>query len=148
MPNYCANTLTITGPPSDLLSFFLANSDGDDESFIPLKFSKALPPPSGGDTLQWRVDHWGTKWEPFCGAVSNGVESSARLQDFWTGALEPVVVTFDTAWAPPIAWLEYVAPGYPTLEFVLEFAEAGADFQGVATAKGELFDLFEEEYHH
>lgn len=40
--------------------------------------------------------------------------------------------TFETAWSPPLEWLEAVASQYPTLRFCLRYSEPGMGIQGVA----------------
>ncbi len=41
---------------------------------------------------------------------------------------------FDTAWAPPIAWLRTASKKFPSLKFVLECTEEAGSFVGTATA--------------
>jgi hypothetical protein len=64
----------------------------------------------------WAVSHWGTKWSADIRKVENN-----RI---W----------FDTAWSPPIAWLEFVSTKYHEVEFTLAFAEGGACYWGTACA--------------
>jgi hypothetical protein len=48
-------------------------------------------------------------------------------------------VRFNTAWSPPIDWFEKVIPMYPELEFDLIFDEESQDYCGRMTAsKGEI----------
>ncbi len=46
--------------------------------------------------------------------------------------------SFESAWAPPVAWLEEVSKQFPTLAFRLQYHENEPDqrFTGVATAQG------------
>lgn len=77
------------------------------------------------DWHRWSVSNWGTKWN-----------IQAELHKESKCCLEYV---FDSAWSPPIAFLEFVSKKFPNLEFELSYSEPGADFQGVANAKnGEL----------
>lgn len=68
----------------------------------------------------WRIQHWGTKWD---------VES--EVVDEWDGY---IMYRFDTAWSPPVKWLEKVAKDYPELTFRLKYEEEGVGFLGVAKA--------------
>ena len=48
---------------------------------------------------------------------------------------------FETAYSPPVAWLEKVCEMFPKLEFTLNYEEGGNGFQGEAYGvDGELSD--------
>ena len=49
-----------------------------------------------------------------------------------------VEYAFDTAWSPPIKFLENVAKQWPNLTFVLEYEELGMGFKGLAKFQGEI----------
>jgi hypothetical protein len=40
------------------------------------------------------------------------------------------VYNFDTAWSPPLKWMETIAEKYKNLKFKLSFCESGCDFAG------------------
>jgi hypothetical protein len=44
-------------------------------------------------------------------------------------------VQFNTAWSPPVEWFEKVIPMYPELEFDLTFDEESQDFCGIITGR-------------
>ena len=48
----------------------------------------------------------------------------------WTDKPRAVRFVFDTAWAPPVAWLAVVSVKYPDLYFRLAYAEQGCGFAG------------------
>jgi hypothetical protein len=76
----------------------------------------------------WERDHWGCKW----GACES------HLVDEWEGHLH---YAFDTAWAPPIPFLEKLAPQWPTLKFLLDYEELSMGFKGITKAAGAvIFD--------
>lgn len=87
---------------------------------------------------EWRVRHWGTKWDAsFTGsslfALGNGEEIDVDLSLESRGAtVTPTVVIykFDTAWAPPSPVIAAASEQHPELEFVLQFGEVGGDFAG------------------
>lgn len=104
MPNWCINRLDIDGNEKSVERFLTENKTDDS----PLSFAESVPT-ENPDT------DWGTKWDA-CDVRLN----QDRPNSFY----------FDTAWAPPVEWLEKVAPKYPDLVFDLSFAEPGMDFCG------------------
>ncbi len=97
---------------------------------IPTEVIEAGYDPAGYD---WERNHWGCKW----GACS------AELADEWEGHL---IYLFDTAWSPPIAFLEKLGPQWPTLKFVLDYEEISMGFKGICKVAGDsvedhCFDL-------
>ncbi|POB12181.1 hypothetical protein [Sulfobacillus sp. hq2] len=135
MPNWCTNTLTITGP-SSLVSQWAQTMQGSSVSWpdagdadvvpavLPLCFHRGVPipadivrqgfSPAGYD---WCRRHWGTKWEPREFA-ENVPEVSVQPDGSATAFYR-----FDTAWSPPLAWLHTVAAHWPALTFALEYEE-------------------------
>ncbi len=69
--------------------------------------------PSGG--CEWQKSHWGVKW----GA------SNASLD----AVPDALIYSFDTAWYPPIPFLQAVSADYPSLTFVLTFSQPISHFQ-------------------
>jgi hypothetical protein len=84
------------------------------------------------DWYNWRVDKWGTKWDAAETCICDDED-------------ELFVVEYDTAWSPNIAWVQYVAKAFPTLQFTLTFEEPGMDFCGIYEVKGDDEDLMEGE---
>lgn len=115
MPNWCANEFKIGGSDADVDKFMKENmEDGE------LSFAKSVPEPEydgEGDWYDWRIQNWGSKWEP----------------EMWSEFFQEGDKTlyFNTAWGPPDGWLEKVANKYPNLCFSLRFAEGGCDFSGI-----------------
>lgn len=137
MPNWCSNTLAIHGKTEDVYKFIEDNKNLED-SDIPLSFERAIPTPDqtkfegkeykevSNEPDYWynyHVSHWGTKWDV-------GEDAHAERHDNGDGT-STVVYTFDTAWAPPEAWLAHAATNYNTLSMKLEYREAGMGFAGV-----------------
>jgi hypothetical protein len=155
MPNWCSNTLSIKGNKSQLKSFLKKSEkivDGEKEYFT---FSGTYPEPDYNVTpvsltypsvlasfaktekerkkimenkpiirkdgwWDWRVQNWGTKWEPSYSdvhTIKDGVE-----------------ILFDTAWGPPLGWLQKVSSDYPDLHFCLNYSEPGMCFAGTMEA--------------
>jgi len=71
------------------------------------------------DWYKWNISNWGTKWDA-CG-------ENASIDDMG----DSIEIQFDTAWAPPIQWIEKVELLFPDLEFELHYEEPGMCFKGV-----------------
>ena len=69
---------------------------------------------SGG--YEWCIDNWGTKW--------NAYEVARRDFD------GDVIVSFKTAWSPPLPVIAALAERFPHMNFVLEYFEMGVGFYG------------------
>jgi hypothetical protein len=87
----------------------------------------------------WNVANWGTKWD--CNTRHTGIETNEDTV---------LQVSFDSAWSPPIKWLDKVQKDFPTLNFKLTFSEEGCGFCGMVYTgeveeEGEIRQLEEEE---
>jgi hypothetical protein len=131
MPNWCSNSLTITGPRADLQAFktkAVGHSPWEQPEGKPdvLDFHSLVPVPeqvlqAGYESAgyNWEKENWGCKW---------GAEGPT-IVDEWEGHLE---YEFDTAWSPPIEFLKKVAVQWLALVFVLEYEEPGMAYKGLA----------------
>ncbi len=119
MPNFCDNQLEITGNVADIRLFKTLVKDtcaGTDLSFDKLcptpsllfKFENFRILPSEYD---WRVKHWGTKWD---------VKATLVNKDN-----KRIVYSFRSAWNPPLAWLKKAAQAFPSLQFNLSYKDEG-----------------------
>jgi hypothetical protein len=89
MPNWCHNTLTVSGDPEEVAAYVehvkvpptkremhAGGVDGPEGEYEdpgqPLSFAKDVPEPAEHDLgeggmfpgwYEWRVNHWGTKWD-------------------------------------------------------------------------------------
>jgi len=152
MPNWCENTLVVSGDKKTIKQFKQKAKGTDDEkgkndlslgNFIPMpKELEDTTSPSEPDTKKskelikkygaknwydWKIQNWGVKWDV-----------KAELVSEEDGYLEYV---FDSPWSPPLEWLETVAKLYKTLFFRLKYEEEGMGFLGVAKAeKGKMDD--------
>ena len=105
MPNWCTNNLTVEGLTAR--TFYEENKDDPTD----LTFAKSVP---NGD--------WGTKWDIYCDCDCDfdGEETEGGC----------VTYSFETAWGPPLRWLEQVALANIDLRFEIAYEEAGCDFRG------------------
>ena len=132
MPNWCSNSLTITGHKYDIEAIVdrLKNGDKDKmfETLIGLNPNKSKEEHEN-DWYSENVNRFGTKWD-----------ISYDLQDMGIGK-EEIVYHFETAWAPPIDFCRTLSKLY-NVQCVLTYSEPGVSFAGQFTcdAEGEMDD--------
>jgi hypothetical protein len=133
MPNWCNNTITLTGPKEKITAIY-AKAKKDDALLQQLKpMPKELdgttsPSPKEGKVqplvdgfdnwYDWRVQNWGTKWD----VDMDGLE----LSDDGT----TITGWFDSAWAPPIHAYEYFLTANEDCSINSYYYEGGMDFAG------------------
>jgi hypothetical protein len=136
MPNWCQNILIVRGDADKVQRFAEAVKTEDSPlslaTLYPLPDNvkrgeviyangKAIPTMSE-DEWDWYVKHWGTKWDVQDCRVANNDDI--------------VTYYFDSAWSPPVEWLEHVVMNNPDLMdglmFSLAYAEAGMGYVGIA----------------
>jgi hypothetical protein len=144
MPNWCSNTLQISGDKEQLEMFkqkSISKSAMDVDIFLmdgcipmpqELAICEDLTPEQKAERIakygydnwyDWRFENWGSKWdaqEPYIEEDENGL-----------------TINFDTAWSPAIPYIKQVALMFPDLIFDLYFMETGEWFAGRVFAKGE-----------
>jgi hypothetical protein len=119
MPNWCDNSLIITGDKAAIEEFALKmmqKSDGHFhfQDFYPNPYleDNGDPKPNSGDAwYDWAVDHWGTKWD------LNDEDTEVDIDD------TRVTLFFQTAWSPPEEFVKKVSADYPNLDFALSYHE-------------------------
>ena len=123
MPNWCENKLVVRGEKKDMAKFLKVINEKvtlSDANRLQDILNAFIPIPSNvSDWYHWNIDNWGTKWDVEC-------YEEARIDDDY------VELSFDSAWAPPVVWLEKVAKKYPKLKFSLKYNEPGMCFMGCA----------------
>lgn len=159
MPNYCTNELTIRG---NVKGFLEANkgrradySGEDDSSEQDFTFNALVPVPEtvlqagyNDEGYDWQINNWGTKWDV------NEVQPIMDIDD------SHYALSFDTAWSPPLEWLQKASEAYPGVMLDLIYHEMGMMFCGRLAVldgtvlkeeqysgdKDELWDFMEEEF--
>ncbi len=92
MPNWCMNTVTFKNINPKEISRLQEAFERDE------LFSEFAPNPNGKDSEDWyahNINEWGTKWD------TGGTADSIHEQ-----TADMIMVTFDTAWSPPIGFYE------------------------------------------
>ena len=143
MPNWCNNTLYIQADSKEdmqelknLLDETLEISKDNNCAIGLLNAIVSMPKElentkkgSNGDEYNWYdwcVRNWGTKWDVEC-------SETIMEEDY-------MMFQFDSAWCPPVPWLEIVAKLFPKLKFTLKYDEPGMGFMGVAKGREEIID--------
>ena len=130
MPNWCNNSITITGPKDKITALYneaIKDRDANNQdqgllhAMMPMPVELAgttSPSEDGVDWYSWRVSNWGTKWE----VSSEGLELSEDGTEI-TG-------WFDSAWAPPIGAFEHYIRENEDVDLACYYEEPGMDFAG------------------
>lgn len=117
MPNWCENRLVVKGERAVVEGFKNKVANGSEV----LDLAQLVPKSA------WRVVNWGATWNPEWLADMGGDES--------------LEYRFDTAWDPPIEWVEQASALYPNLKFTLWFEESGTQLAGmVVFENGEIWN--------
>ena len=137
MPNWCNNTLRITGPKAKIESLWQSARSGDDfgllQAMVPMP--KALhdttSPCEADEVLQkkygasnwydWAVHNWGTKWD----VSDEGLEYEDTEDGYAT-----ISGWFDSAWAPPIEAYNKFLEENTDCNLESFYEEGGMDFAG------------------
>ena len=147
MPNWCSNNLHMEGDAEEIKRFEdthnsiprdwkpsshpLAHLEEGEREAVTLDFSASVWDEDNSNHeysshgYNWQSKHWGTKWNA-CEADHHG----------------DGLYSFETAWAPPEAWLVSMSAKFPELKFVLSYSEEGMGFMGITVAIGgdKIFD--------
>ena len=135
MPNWCNNSITITGPKDKIKQLWEgATAEGDNagllNTMVPmpeqLNDTTSPTPPDSEQPMvdgvtnwyDWRVNNWGTKWE----VSSEGLE----LSDDGT----EITGWFDSAWAPPLTAFQTYIEQNDDVNITCYYEEGGMDFAG------------------
>lgn len=148
MPNWCDNTVKITGPDDvikrlvefvgrPLTKTYEGKTETIEEPIFSLENIKPSTHDLGATTLfpssgpdDWyhnNINSWGTKWDVMGEGVGFHVEEGF------------VSYGFSSAWSPPSPVIERLAQIFPEVSIEFSYHEGGCDFWGIETYKnGEL----------
>jgi hypothetical protein len=136
MPNHCHNKLTITGLQG--VTKFINDHKCDKSCNLDEEvFSfEVVAPVNSPNLYDSHINSWGTKWDAY----------EVRVL---TNDPDLYILTFDTAWSPPLNYMPKVSTKYTDLLFELEYEEEGCDFYGLHKYKnGELVSKTKKTYCH
>lgn len=149
MPNWCYNTLEVSGDETSLQKFYEENKTDEE----PLSLNKGITLPENVDELseeefkkllpedydisfgeRWynfQCANWGTKWE--LGDVTYSDNNGSIMYDF------------HSAWSPPHNWLKTISKKYLDLSFKMISEEGGNDFWcKLVIEEGQIIEDIEE----
>jgi hypothetical protein len=134
MPNWCNNTITISGPKAKIKAVW-DQANQQDGGLL----SAMSPPPENmfkgslGQKEQqecleqgipnwydWQSSNWGTKWDV----------STEGLEYVEDGETATITGWFDSAWAPPIGAYDTFTAANPDCSVDALYEEGGMDFAG------------------
>ena len=140
MPNWCTNNLTVRGADAQTIVESITKDEGFFNTIIPMpeelrntespnKVSSddMIEKYGSADWYQWALDNWGTKWDCSTPMVDHVAE-------------DELIITFDTAWGPPIGVYEALERRGNFVEAT--YYEPGMGFVGKYTdGNDETFDV-------
>tara|TARA_R110002073_G_scaffold101026_2_gene229744 strand:- start:542 stop:1072 length:531 start_codon:yes stop_codon:yes gene_type:complete len=121
MPNWCSNTLLITGDTSTLVQLKSIIEQDSEEGLL-----EAIAP-IGEYDRETAISKWGTKWD----VSSEGLEYTDNGDG--TSIIEGY---FDSAWSPPVEAFTTLAQHWASCYIELKYFEPGMCFIGVWDSEG------------
>ena len=121
MPNWCSNTLLITGDTSTLVQLKSVIEQDDDHELL-----EAIAP-IGEYDRETAISKWGTKWD----VSSEGLEYTDNGDG--TSTIEGY---FDSAWSPPVEAFTTLAQDWDSCYIELRYFEPGMGFIGLYDSEG------------
>ena len=146
MPNYCSNTVVVSGDAAEVAKFnewlgdgkallnkinptpqilveTMSGFYGDDEKQKELEQKEQSNLEQFGykNWYDWNIGNWGTKWDV-----------DAEIDDF-SSCEEQVIMSFQSAWSPPTNAMVSLSEMFPNLTIRHSYLEEGVGFVGVTT---------------
>lgn len=145
MPNWCYNTLTISGEPKQLNKLLkkieVTKSEATHhEKKTKFSFNNVIPMPTelyeNEGWYSWRNANWGTKWN-----ANVEYETTSNWEN------GEVVIEFNTAWSPPDPIIKTLVKEFPKLYFHHRYYEESNAYWGsFSYDKGECVERYEGEF--
>jgi len=114
MPNWCDNSVTLTHEDKSKVDALEAVLQSEDKQVF--QHLRPMPESEKDNWYDWNINHWGTKWEM-------SIIDWERRDD------NSIWISFETAWAPPIAIYEYLDDQEWQVEGL--YHESGMTFCGI-----------------
>ena len=145
MPNWCWNHLEVTGDKKQLQEFVEKSMNAHKETEFSFEGTHPMPEDLNitkgtqtqdekeqamlnkakygyTDWYEWKCEAWGTKWD--------ACESHIDHND-----IDYFAVSFESAWSPPVNWINNIMQDFPDLCFTLEYEESGMGYGGILSAQ-------------
>ena len=130
MPNWCNNSITITGDVETLsqLKPVIAAGEGLLQAIkpMPAELENTTAPSDSPNWYDWCNANWGTKWDP---------EVHLEFEDNGDGTAT-IQGWFDTAWGPPIEAFQTLVDDWDSCYIELMYEESGMCFVGCFDSEG------------
>jgi hypothetical protein len=137
MPNWCNNSITITGSTQTIKTLWEEAHSAADGEFgllnamypMPQELKDTTAPSADGsmDWYAWRTSEWGTKWD----VSDEGLE----FEDNGDGTAS-ITGWFDSAWAPPVGAFEEFTGMMDGVYAEIYYHEPGMAFVGYWSSEG------------
>lgn len=148
MPNYCESVLEISNLSKDSFNKLISQytkQEGQEERT--LVFNKIIPEPTNDkgepaeDWYDFRVNNWGTKWEPNTYSFEASSSDKPDLDDGY------ISIGMSTAWAPPLGIVRKLSELFPEAEFRITYVEPGCCFMGEEHFSGgeQTYEMYSED---
>jgi len=132
MPNWCNNSITISGPTETIKQLWDDAQTAHEGEFgllsaiapMPKELEGTTAPSDSPNWYDWRVSNWGTKWD------ING--EGLEFVDNEDGTAY-ISGWFDSAWSPPIGAYEKFCDDMDNCSLEASYYEPGMDFGGFWT---------------
>ena len=128
MPNWCSNSITISGPTKTIKQLWDDAHVGEGFGLLnamvpmPTELDDTTSPSDSPNWYDWRVTNWGTKWDisdEGLEYVDNG-DGTSVIQGW-----------FDSAWAPPVDAYNTFLDDMDNCSISATYEEGGMDFAGI-----------------
>ena len=166
MPNWCTNSVRVTGKKEDLEDF-IKKAQGkviDNDKVETFSLETLYPTPKellsepspnndvelskkfmelygADDWYRWRVKNWGTKWDVDSASRSEMEKTPRKDIDLYE-----IEYFFDSAWSPPVDGFTKISEQFPDISFFMHFEECGCAFVGTAEIQNGNCSLVEHDW--
>ena len=128
MPNWCSNSITISGPTKTIKQLWDDAHVGEGFGLLnamvpmPTELDDTTSPSDSPNWYDWRVTNWGTKWD----IADEGLEYVDNKDG--TGH---ITGWFDSVWGPPVDAYNTFLDDMDNCSISATYEEGGMDFAGI-----------------
>ena len=119
MPNWCDNSVTLYNEDVEKVSALAEEMGRENEegkmTACPFQHLRPRPADQEENWYEWNLANWGTKWD-------------ASIIDWERRDDNEIWISFDSAWAPPIALYDYLTENGWNVDAI--YHESGMNFAG------------------